>query len=248
MKFHARLQYESQSHYFHNFSKDSLIEEVILPFVNGQIIKLKTREGPKLFNMKSANLLKVYKTKEAIKATDDKSIVDKMKEESFNQHDCTYELLAEIQGRNSERGLTSLLQKALLPPKDQIFVVMKFGDELLDSAYSGAYRTVAEEFKLKCIRIDEVPDSGKITDQILEEIAASKYIVCDLTGARPNCYYETGFAHALGKEVILLANKKEKIHFDLAGHRFIQWSTEEDLRKKLRERFSALEGSKSREE
>lgn len=83
---------------------------------------------------------------------------------------------------------------------------------------------------------------------MLEQIAESKYVVCDLTGARPNCYYETGFAHALGKDVILLANKKEKIHFDLAGHRFIQWSTEEDLRKKLRERLTALEGSKSRDE
>lgn len=225
-----------------------MIEGVVVPFVNGQVIRMKTREGLKLFNMKSANLLKLYKTEELIKATEDKSIIDCMKEDAFQQNDCTDELLGEIQGRNADKGLNSLIQKALLPPKPQIFVVMKFGDELLDSAYAGAYKTVAAEFSLQCIRIDEVENSGKITDQMLEQIAESKYVVCDLTGARPNCYYETGFAHALGKDVILLANKKEKIHFDLAGHRFIQWSTEEDLRKKLRERLTALEGSKSRDE
>jgi len=248
MKYHAKLQYETLNHYFHNYSKESLIDEVVLPFVNGQVVRLTTREGTKLFNMKSANLLKLYKTKDVLKAAEDKSIIDKMKEDVFKQNDCTDEILGEIQGRNADRGLNSLIQKALQPPKQQVFVVMKFGDEMLDSAYAGAYKTVATEFALKCVRIDEVENSGKITDQMLEQIAESKYVICDLTGARPNCYYETGFAHALGKDVILLANKKEKIHFDLAGHRFIQWSTEEDLRKKLRGRLTALEGGKSRDE
>lgn len=249
MKYHARLEYGSSSHFFHNHSEESIIESVVVPFVNGQVVMLKFRLlGPRLFNMKNATFLKVYSTKSALKTSDEKSIADQIKEESFSKNDCTQEILGKVQARGTGKALSSLIQKALQPTKNQVFVVMKFGDETLDSAYEGAYKAVAKEFGLACIRIDEVQDSGKISDQILESLAESKYVLCDLTGARPNCYYETGFAHALGKEIILLSHKKEAIHFDLQGHRFIQWSTEEELRKKLRERFSALESSRSREE
>ena len=80
---------------------------------------------------------------------------------------------------------------------------MKFGDDALDSAYEGVIKPIVASFHMKCLRIDEVQNSGKITDQILEAIAESKYIIADLTGERPNCYYESGFAHALGKELVL---------------------------------------------
>lgn len=247
MKFHARLEYGSTSHFFQNYNEERIVNEVVVPFVNGQVIALKFRLGPRLFNMKNATFLKVYKTKLALKATEDKSASDQIKEEAFATNDCTLEIVGKVQAKGSNQALSSLIQKALQPPKNQIFVVMKFGDAVLDSAYQGAYKTVASEFDLECVRIDEVQDSGKISDQILEQLAESKYVLCDLTGARPNCYYETGFAHALGKELILLAHKEEKVHFDLQGHRFIQWGTEEELRKKLRERLSALEASRSRE-
>ena len=91
------------------------------------------------------------------------------------------------------------------------------------------------------LRIDEIQDSGSITDQVLQAIASSKYILADLTGGRPNCYYETGFAHALGKEMILTIKKGDNIHFDLAGYRFMQWETEAELRRLLRERLKYLE-------
>ena len=217
----------------------------MIPFVNGQVVLLK---GPRLFNMKNTTFLKVYRTKAVLKVKEDQSVINQMKEQSFEENDCTAEIIGKVQAQGTSKALSSLIQKALQPPKKQVFVVMKFADEILDSAYEGAYKTVAKEFGLDCLRIDEVQNSGKISDQILEALAESKYVLCDLTGARPNCYYETGFAHALGKEIILLANKTEKVHFDLQGHRFIQWATEEELRKKLRERFAALEAERSREE
>ncbi|CUK22715.1 Uncharacterised protein [Achromobacter sp. 2789STDY5608615] len=245
MHYHARLEYGSNSHFFYNYSADAITEKVVIPFVNGQVILLK---GERLFNMKTATFLKVYRTKARLRVKEDKSLVDQMKDPSFVENDCSAEIIGKVQAQGASKGLSSLIQKALQPPKKLVFVVMKFGDETLDSAYEGAYKAVAKEFGLECMRIDEVQDSGKISDQILEGIAESKYVLCDLTGARPNCYYETGFAHALGKDVILLVNKAEKVHFDLQGHRFIKWATEEDLRKKLRERLTALEAERNREE
>jgi len=248
MKYHARLEYGNKTHYFYNFSEESVGGKVILPFVNGQVVLIDFGARKRLFNMKNATFLRVYRTKTSLKIQEDKSIVEQMKEPSFEENECTAEIVGKIQGAGASKSLSSLIQKALQPSKAQIFVVMQFGDEILDSAYEGAYKAVAKQFDLECLRIDEVEDSGKISEQMLTGIAESRYVLCDLTGARPNCYYETGFAHALGKEIILLAKKTEKIHFDLQGHRFIQWSTEQDLRTKLHDRLTTLEGKRSREE
>ena len=53
-------------------------------------------------------------------------------------------------------------------------MIMKFSDEVLDSAYEGVYKPIVESYNLKCVRIDEIQDSGLITEQILETIAESK--------------------------------------------------------------------------
>jgi nucleoside 2-deoxyribosyltransferase len=122
----------------------------------------------------------------------------------------------------------------------QVFVIMKFGDPRLDSMYHLVIKPLAEEFGLSALRIDEVKDSGMVTDQILKHIEKSAIILADLTGERPNCYYETGYAHALGRDLILTIQRESAIHFDLAGYRFIQWSTEKELMDALRPRFAAI--------
>ncbi len=121
------------------------------------------------------------------------------------------------------------------------FVIMKFDDELLDSAYEGVFKPLLSEFGYFPIRIDEIQDSGKITDQTLESIREARIVLADLTGERPNCYYETGYAHALEKEMIFTIKEGEKIHFDLVQHRFIRWNTEKSLRDQLRDRLEAIQ-------
>jgi hypothetical protein len=120
------------------------------------------------------------------------------------------------------------------------FVIMKFGDEILDSAYEGVIKPVFSEFGYTCFRVDEIQNSGLISDQILESIRKSEVVLSDLSGERPNCYYESGYAHALGKEIILSIKNGEKVHFDLSGHRFLMWKTEADFRRQLRERIKSI--------
>lgn len=247
MKYHAKLEYGQSSHYWWNHSEESISEKLVLPFINGQVIMLKSKDVDRLFNMKNATFLRIYKTENSLSATESKSVIDQIDENEFQQNDCTAEFLNKVKTQNAGPELTSLLQKAFQPAKPQVFVIMKFGDEILDSAYRESYKPVIKKFKLSCLRIDELQDSKKISDQILDMIAESKYVIADLSGARPNCYYEAGFAHALGKEIILTIRDGETAHFDLQGHRFIQWKTESDLRKKLTQRLKALEDKSSNE-
>jgi nucleoside 2-deoxyribosyltransferase len=117
---------------------------------------------------------------------------------------------------------------------------MKFGDKVLDSAYEGVIKPVVKKFKYSPLRIDEIEDGRSISDQILSELACSEIVLADLTGERPNCYYEAGFAHAMGKEIVFTIKKGSALHFDIAGYRFIQWETEDELRERLVKRFKAI--------
>lgn len=241
MNYHCKIiKGDGNERYFWNGGLDWYKENIIIPMFNRQIVVLKLPNfGERVMNMGSILELILYKTKNEIRSTDDKSITQQMKEVSFNDNNCTQEVLNEVKEELASKNTKSIIEKSFTISQDQVFVVMKFGDIELDSAYEGVIEPLIIELGLTPIRVDKIQDAGKISDQILENIANSKIIISDLTGERPNCYYETGFAHALGKEMVLTIRNKEKIHFDLAGHRFIVWKTEADLRKQLKVRLKS---------
>ena len=63
--------------------------------------------------------------------------------------------------------------------------------------------------------------SGGILERIYNQISKADVIVADMTGRNPNVYYEVGYAHALGKLVILLTREADDIPFDLKHHQHI---------------------------
>ncbi len=70
-------------------------------------------------------------------------------------------------------------------------------------------------------------------DEILQNIAKARLLICDLTDERPNVYYELGYARGLKKKVINCAKKGTKLHFDIQGFRTIFYSSSSQLRKEI---------------
>lgn len=243
MQYHAIIKTgEGEYQHYSNGSLDWYRKNIIVPMFNGQVVVLHEWKGKDdaVVNMRSILEIELFKTSDKIK-DDNESERDKfMMSAEFQKHNCTKEILDEVRTSISSNASKSLIQNSLTESKNQIFTIMKFGDIELDSAYEGVIEPIANEFDFEAIRVDKIQDAGKISDQILENIGLSKIVISDLSGERPNCYYETGFAHALGKELILTIRDKEKIHFDLSGYRFIVWKSEADLRKKLRERIQSI--------
>ena len=187
MKYHAKVDVLHIEHYWWNMSKEAMIQQLLLPFVNGNVILVKFGTQQSILNMKAVTYLRVYKTEHDLEKLNDQPHPPEMSYVAFEENECTDELLNEIRQARSGVHITSLLEKAFAEPKKQVFVIMKFGDKQLDSAYEGVIKPVIREFGYSPLRIDEVQDSGKITDQVLEAIATSRYVVADLSGERPNC-------------------------------------------------------------
>src|SRR4030095_3136023 len=66
-----------------------------------------------------------------------------------------------------------------------------------------------------CERVDEQIFDGNIMQRVYNQIAKADIIVAEMTGKNANVFYETGYAHALNKRVILITKDANDIPFDL---------------------------------
>jgi hypothetical protein len=124
------------------------------------------------------------------------------------------------------------------------FVIMSFSKTpMLKEFYTKAVKPTVEQLGYRCERTDEQQFNGSILEQITRNIRLARFIIADLTEARPNCYYEMGFAHALGKTVIHIAAETTELHFDVKVLNFIVYSSAADLRKRLHERIEGTVGA-----
>ncbi len=130
---------------------------------------------------------------------------------------------------------------------NQGFVAMWFND-LTKEAYENGILPGIEDARYKPYRVDKDEHIDKIDDKIIAEIRRSRFIVADFThgdeGARGGVYYEAGFAHGLGKQVIFTcrADQWDKLHFDTRQYNHIFWNTPEELREALNNRIRRLLG------
>lgn len=102
-------------------------------------------------------------------------------------------------------------------PKPFVFVLMPF-DAAFDDVYQLGIKRACEDAGAYAERVDEQDYQGSITQRIYNQIAKADAIVADMTGRNANVFYEVGYAHALGKHVIMLTQDAEDIPFDLKDY------------------------------
>jgi hypothetical protein len=103
--------------------------------------------------------------------------------------------------------------------RQRAFVVMQF-DDAYDSVYD-VIKRVAESNGFDAYRVDEVYGPGIILRDIVRGLAESDVVIAEITSSSPNVFYELGYAHALEKPTILLAERSRKLPFDISGYRCI---------------------------
>lgn len=122
-----------------------------------------------------------------------------------------------------------------------ILMAMDPKDGMLEDVKT-AIRETFRRFGVVAQRADDIEHADVITEVILAKIREAEFIFCDLTGERPNVYYELGYAHAIGKRPILFRRAGTTLHFDLAVHNCPEYRSATDLSERLIRRLEAMTG------
>ena len=140
-------------------------------------------------------------------------------------------------------GAVSFEQASVAARPQSAFVVMQFTTPF-DALFEDVIRPVCDELEIEAYRASDIYRPGVIIQDIIQGLHESQVIIAAITPANPNMFYELGYAHALGKPTILLADRKEtdQLPFDLNPFRVIFYDNtirgrnhiESDLRRHLR--------------
>jgi hypothetical protein len=142
-------------------------------------------------------------------------------------------------GQNSETATA---------PRPFAFVLMPF-DPSFGDTYELAIKPACEAAGAYAERVDQQVFQGSILQRIYNQIAKADVVIADMTGKNANVFYETGYAHALGKAVILLTRSADDIPFDLKHFSHLVYGNslsklKNDLESTLRRSLEARSGGR----
>jgi hypothetical protein len=123
-----------------------------------------------------------------------------------------------------------------------VFTVMPFSGPA-SSIWEAGIRTACQDLGFECLRSDLVSTPGFVVTQIYESIAAADVIIGEMSEKNVNVFYEIGFAHALGKQTVLLATSPDDLKaFDTQGRRhFLHGGDPERAREYLTKALREIE-------
>ena len=222
-----------------NRSEAEVLSEIVIPFIATGVIT--ARWGAKLQSYQVLEL-RIYETKEL-----------------WNKTKGAISLV--IRGRKNVYKRFGDKAAALLSSnKPRVFVITpiqgaKHGDQdqqRIFKEYDRRFEVIEKVITFAgaiAIRIDKEHPLEDLVGRIKKEIRGAQFIVADLTDERPSCYFEAGFAEALGKKVIYVASQQSvakpgtatKIHFDIHMNMHM-FTNHDELSEKL---TSAIEKNRS---
>jgi hypothetical protein len=142
----------------------------------------------------------------------------------------------------------------------QVFIAMSFRESKVLNGVQQAFEEAIQSFNeshpdspLSPIRIDKQKGASyEIPTRVFQEIDNSRLVIADLTDEKPNVYCEVGYAKAKGIPFFLTFQKttadpgkggtgatSNRVHFDLAPYRYIEYETTHELRDKLKQELDS---------
>lgn len=129
--------------------------------------------------------------------------------------------------------------------RPKLFVIMQFTDPFND-LYRDVIGPVGEELGWTVVRADETYGPGVIIADIERQIIEAKAIVADITPNNANVFWEVGYAHALRKPTILIAERSTKLPFDVSPFRTLFYDNtiagKSRIEEGLRKHITAIQG------
>ncbi len=98
-------------------------------------------------------------------------------------------------------------------------------------------------YRLLVIDGRQAYDHSRIDQEIFAKLHRSNVVLADITGARPNCFLELGYALGRGLPTMVMAREGSSLPFDIAtfsGHHWKTTGAAEDRRRAFREHWQAI--------
>jgi hypothetical protein len=145
-------------------------------------------------------------------------------------------------------GVILELLEALDPPR--AFVVRLLNDEHpefgdVQNYFDTVVQPVVEGelgFKMTVVDGRQPLDHPRLDQEIFAKLHRSGAVIADITGMRPNCYLELGYALGRGLPTVLTAKKGIEHPFDLYTVAGLHWTTAgtvDERRRQFREHWNA---------
>ncbi|ODR94534.1 hypothetical protein AUC70_07805 [Methyloceanibacter stevinii] len=104
---------------------------------------------------------------------------------------------------------------------------------------------VEDELGYRLIVVDghQPYDYPRIDEEIFAKLHRSSIVLADITGARPNCFLELGYALGRGLSTMVMVKEGASLPFDITTFAGLHWKTTgsvEDRRRAFREHWEAI--------
>jgi hypothetical protein len=118
--------------------------------------------------------------------------------------------------------------------------------QAVEDYFANVVRPVIEDelgYRLAVVDGKQPYEHPRIDQEIFAKLHRSALIVADITGHRPNCFIELGYALGRSLPTMVLARKDTQHPFDIetfAGHHWLSSDTVEENRRLLREHWLSI--------
>jgi hypothetical protein len=104
------------------------------------------------------------------------------------------------------------------PESPSAFVVMQFSPPF-NEPHSEVIVPVCTDQRLRVIRADDTFGPGIIIADIARQISEARVVIADIIPDNPNVFWELGYAQALNKPAVLIAERGRQLPFDVSPFR-----------------------------
>ena len=129
----------------------------------------------------------------------------------------------------------------MVDAKIRVFLASHFGQ--LGATLPYAMSQASAELGFELIRPDQDVQLGDELASVTDMISTASLVVADVSESNSNVMWELGFAHAMGKPVLVLTADPGAVPFDLRNARVLTYSlaaTMGNLRSRLQDAISEL--------
>lgn len=134
-------------------------------------------------------------------------------------------------GRTNEIVVSNLV---VSPEKPKLFVVMQFTPPY-NELYTDVILPLGKKLGFDVLRADEFYGPGLIINDIERQVVEAKAIIAEISPNNANVYWEVGYAHALKKPTVLIADRETKLPFDVSSFRVLFYENTIGGKKRIEE-------------